>query len=255
MKLHAKPNLLNDYHLLAYDELDSTNEEAKRLAIGGGSHGAIIWAKKQTQGKGRMGRVWESAEGNLFCSILLCPGTDDKFITQLSFVAAVAAIQTLKSILPEETEIKCKWPNDVLLDDKKIAGILLESFEHKDKNTEQKHRWVVVGVGINVDSFPTETNIPATCLKSAGVEIISAKIVLSRFIHHFITCYDIWAKRGFSPIRRAWIEDAYKIGKNIEVKLPKAKYSGVFEGIDIDGALLIRKSDGTRISLPAGDLE
>ena len=255
MKLFARPNLLNDYHLLAYDELDNTNEEAKRLAFGGGSHGAIIWTKKQTHGKGRMGRTWISQEGNLFCSILLCPNADEKTIIQLSFVAAVAVIQTIRSIIPDEHDIHCKWPNDILLKGKKIAGILLESFETEDEDNEgERKRWVVVGVGINVESFPLETTIPATCLKEAGVEIISAKIVLSRFIHHFITCYDIWAKRGFSPIRRLWIENGYRIGKNIEVKLPKEKHTGIFEGIDPNGGLLLRKSDGKRVTISAGDV-
>ena len=257
MKLFARPNLLNDYHLLAYDELDSTNDEARRLAFGGGSHGAIVWAKRQSQGKGRMGRDWVSEEGNLFFSMLLCPHADEKTITQLSFVAAVAVIQTIRSILPEEHDIHCKWPNDILFKGRKIAGILLESFETDAQEGAEdpgRQRWVVVGVGINVDSYPSDTTLPATCLKEAGVEIISAKIVLSRFIHHFITAYDIWAKRGFSPIRRLWIESGYRIGKTIEVKLPKERHSGIFEGIDANGGLLIRKNDGKRITISAGEV-
>src|SRR6185369_15125350 len=129
-------NLLNDYHLLSYDELDSTNEEAKRLAEGGGAHGAVIWAKRQTEGRGRMGRLWVSAEGNLFCSILLNPQCEQEICAQLSFVAAVAAAEALNSIIPDDEEkISCKWPNDILLGSKKIGGILLESFETPDITT------------------------------------------------------------------------------------------------------------------------
>src|ERR1700684_3670193 len=112
MKSFAKPNLLNDYHLLSYDELDSTNEEARRLAEGGAAHGAVIWAKRQTAGRGRMGRLWVSAEGNLFCSLLLNPRCNLETAAQLSFVTAVATIDALRSIIPEEEEnIHCKWPN------------------------------------------------------------------------------------------------------------------------------------------------
>lgn len=255
MKPFAKPNLLNDYHLLSYDEVDSTNEEARRLAEGGGSHGAVIWAKRQTSGRGRMGRLWVSAEGNLFCSILLAPNCNHETSAQLSFVAAVAAAEALESIIPDE-EIRCKWPNDILLGDKKIAGILLESFETADITVASNKmvRWVVVGVGINVDSCPSSTDIPATYLKKAGVEIISAKIVLSRFIHHFITEYDAWAKSGFTPIRKKWLKYAFKIGKPIEVRLPKETYTGIFEGIDTTGHLLLKPNRGRRMAISAGDV-
>ena len=255
MKVFAKPNLLNDYHLLSYDELDSTNEEARRIAEGGGSHGAVIWAKKQSEGRGRMGRLWVSAEGNLFCSILLAPNCDHATSAQLSFVAAVAVVETLKSIIPEE-DISCKWPNDILLDGKKIGGILLESFETADINPAQNKmvRWVVVGVGINIDSCPENTDIPAIYLKKAGVEIISAKIVLSRFIHHFITQYDIWAKKGFAPIRKAWLQHAFRIGKSIEVRLPKENFIGVFEGINTKGSLLLKPKGKSAIIVSAGDV-
>ena len=256
MRVFAKPNLLNDYHLLSYDELDSTNDEARRLAEGGASHGAVIWAKRQTAGRGRMGRLWVSAEGNLFCSILLAPNCDAETSAQLSFVTAVAAIETLKPIIPDGGELACKWPNDILLGGKKIGGILLESFETADMNPGQDRmvRWVVVGVGINVDSCPASTDIPATFLKEAGVEIISAKIVLSRFIHHFITEYDIWAKKGFAPIRKRWMEHAFREGKPIEVRLPKETHTGIFEGIDASGHLLLKVRGGKRLTISAGDV-
>jgi BirA family biotin operon repressor/biotin-[acetyl-CoA-carboxylase] ligase len=255
MKIFAKPNLLNDYHLLSYDELDSTNDEARRLAEGGGSHGAVVWAKRQTEGRGRMGRLWVSAEGNLFCSLLLAPHCDAQTAAQLSFVTAVAVIETLKPIIDEGT-LSCKWPNDILLDGKKIGGILLESFETADMHPghDKMVRWVIVGVGINIDTCPENTDIPATYLKAAGVEIISAKIVLSRFIHHFITQYDLWAKKGFAPIRKQWMEHAFRVGKSIEVRLPKETHIGVFEGIDTSGALQLKPAGSKRISINAGDV-
>jgi BirA family biotin operon repressor/biotin-[acetyl-CoA-carboxylase] ligase len=256
MRVFAKPNLLNDYHLLSYDELDSTNDEARRLAEGGGSHGAVIWAKRQTAGRGRMGRMWVSAEGNLFCSLLLAPHCDQQTAAQLSFVTAVAVVETLKPIIPDGGELCCKWPNDILLDGKKIGGILLESFETADMTPghDDMVRWVVVGVGINIDSCPTQTDIAATYLKDAGVEIISAKIVLSRFIHHFITEYDTWAKKGFAPIRKKWMAHAFREGKSIEVRLPKETHTGIFEGIDATGQLLLKPRSGKRMTISAGDV-
>jgi BirA family biotin operon repressor/biotin-[acetyl-CoA-carboxylase] ligase len=255
MRVFAKPNLLNDYHLLSYDELDSTNEEARRLAEGGGSHGAVIWAKRQSAGRGRMGRMWISAEGNLFCSILLAPNCEPAIAAQLSFVTAVAMVETLKPIIPDR-DIRCKWPNDILLDGKKVGGILLESFETADIAPGQNRmvRWIVVGVGLNIDSCPSNTDLPATFLKEAGVEIISAKIVLSRFIHHFITQYDLWAKKGFASVRKIWLEHAFRIEESIEVRLPKETHTGIFEGIDTSGHLLLKSSNGKRLTISAGDV-
>jgi len=256
VRVFAKPNLLNDYHLLSYDELDSTNEEARRLAEGGGAHGAVIWAKRQTAGRGRMGRMWVSVEGNLFCSILLAPHCDVETSAQLSFVTSLAVIETLKPIVAEGNTLTCKWPNDILLNGKKVGGILLESFEAADMTPghDRMVRWVVVGVGLNIDSCPENTDLPSTYLKEAGVEIISAKIVLSRFIHHFITEYDLWAKKGFAPIRKRWMEHAFRVDQPIEVRLPKETHTGIFEGIDPAGCLLLKPRGGKRIAISAGDV-
>ena len=245
----SRATLLNDYHLLAFDTLDSTNEEAKRLAKGGGCHGAVIWAKEQTAGKGRMGRVWESQTGNLFVSILLAPDKALDALPQLSFVSAIAAIDTLKGII-DDNDLKCKWPNDIILKDKKCGGILLESF----KTPEDNKQWVVVGIGINIDHFPTDTHFPATCLKEAGVELISAKIILSRFIHHFIERYNIWDNKGFSLIRKDWLANAWQLQSAVTLRLPNEEVQGIFTGIDTAGNLQLTLPDGVRRVLNTGDV-
>jgi BirA family biotin operon repressor/biotin-[acetyl-CoA-carboxylase] ligase len=243
-------NLLNDYHLLSFDSLDSTNEEAKRLAKGGGGHGAVIWAKKQTGGKGRLDRKWVSAEGNLFVSVLLKPSRPVHEFSQLSFVTAVAVHETLSAVLPEASDLTCKWPNDILLDGHKLGGILLESFKASDENGS----WVVVGVGVNVDSFPPNTDFPATCLTDAGVELISAKIILSRFIHHFIERYDLWCGKGFEPIRKEWMSHAWGLGKELCARLPDKEITGIAEGIDVHGNLIMDLGDGKRQYIHAADV-
>lgn len=249
----AESNLLNDYHLLSYDALDSTNEEAKRLAGGGASHGAVIWAKRQTAGRGRMGREWVSAEGNLFVSVLLSPPCDLSTCSQLSFVAALAVVETVQGILGEEADIACKWPNDILLNGKKLGGILLESFTTPEGLLHEK-QWVVVGVGINVDSFPEHVMFPATCLRAAGVEIISAKIVLSRFIYNFIHQYDAWAQSGFKSVQKQWIAKAYRIGHPVEIIIGDKQVEGIFDGIDPAGRLLVRQDSGAVTGIAAGDV-
>ncbi len=243
-------NLLNDYHLLSFDSLDSTNEEAKRLARGGGSHGAVIWARSQSKGRGRMGRDWVSSEGNLFVSLLLQPEKPLDQVSQLSFVAAVAAIESLEGVLPQGNRLQCKWPNDILLNDKKLGGILLESFQ-----TEASDKpWVVVGVGINVDNFPSRTEFPATCLKDAGVELVSAKIILSRFIHHFIDCYNSWNTKGFTPIRKKWTDVAWGLDQRLCARLPEGNTEGICLGLDATGSLQLKLDNGKKHLVHAGDV-
>lgn len=251
-KEHA---LIHDYHLLSYDVVDSTNEEAKRLAEGGGSHGAVIWAKRQTHGRGRMGREWVSHEGNLYVSVLLMPPCDIAIACQLSFVAAVAALEALAPIVPDRSLLSCKWPNDILYDGRKLGGILLESFHapHPDRPGIER-LCVVVGVGINVDNFPDQTPYPAISLKSSGVEIISAKIVLSRFVHHFIEQYDLWRTKGFAPIRKLWLTHAHGMAQEIEVRLPDETLTGTFKGIDAEGHLMLSLPGRKKRLISAGDV-
>lgn len=247
-KFHS--NLLNDYHLLSFDSLDSTNEEAKRLAKGGGSHGAVIWAKKQSGGKGRLGREWQSAEGNLFVSVLLHPQKPIEELAQLSFVTAVAAHEAIAPLLPPSSKLQCKWPNDILLDGKKMGGILLESF--RAEGVQQP--WVVAGLGINVDSHPARTEFPATCLKDAGVELVSAKIILSRFVHHFIERYDEWSEKGFSPCRKQWMSVAWGLKERLVARLPEGEVEGVFDTIDTSGSLTLLTKGGKKQHIHAGDI-
>lgn len=252
MNKPADSSLLNDYHLLSYDTLDSTNAESRRLAGGGASHGAVIWAKRQSAGRGRMGREWVSAEGNLYVTVLLSPGAPLDMCPQLSFVAACAVAETLEGIVPDAASIRCKWPNDVLANGKKISGILLEAFTTKEMGHDKQ--WIAVGVGINVDNFPEHVMFPATCLRDAGVELISAKIVLSRFIHHFIHWYDDWVVKGFAPIKKAWEKRAHQLGQAVEVIVGDEKQSGVFEGIDASGAMRLRDKKKNIATISAGDV-
>jgi len=241
-------SLVEDFHLLSYQELDSTNEEAKRLAVGGASHGAFVWGKSQTAGKGRSGREWVSKQGNLFVSVLLSPDVALKHYQEVSFVAALAVKEMLEPIVGDEYELSLKWPNDVLLDGKKIAGILLESVSIDNKD------WLIVGVGLNVDSFPKKVRYPATCLTQSGVQIISAKIALSRFIHHFVGRYDMWIKEGFAPVRLAWCDSGYRFGKQVAMESGDEHIEGIFADINDDGAMVVKTQSGELREIVAGEM-
>lgn len=241
-------SLVEDFHLLSYQEIDSTNEEAKRLAVGGASHGAFIWGKQQTSGKGRSGREWVSKQGNLFVSVLLCPDVSLKHYQEVSFVAALAVKEMLEPIVGRDYELSLKWPNDVMLDGKKVAGILLESVKIDNKD------WLIVGVGLNVDSFPKDVRYPATCLTQAGVQIISAKIALSRFIHHFVGRYDMWMKEGFAPVRDAWCESGYRFGKPVSMQSGDERIDGIFVDISAEGTMMVETAKGDMREIQAGEM-
>ncbi|MCH2548223.1 MAG: biotin--[acetyl-CoA-carboxylase] ligase [Alphaproteobacteria bacterium] len=247
-------HLINDYHLLAYECVDSTNEEAKRLAEGGAAHGAVIWAKEQTAGKGRLQRQWESKRGNLYVSLLLAPNCALAKASQLSFVAAVAAVEALQPLLPNGGDFQCKWPNDILLGNSKLGGILLESFKTTHEETGKVKQWVVAGIGINIDSYPKDTLYPATCLKEAGVELVSAKIVLTRFVEHFMTNYDCWVREGFEPIREKWLQNAYGIGEAVEIASAGEVLSGTFKGMSASGEMLLTTKAGQEVTINSGDV-
>lgn len=249
--------LIDDYHLLTYHEVDSTNEEAKRLAIGGASHGAFIWSLRQSAGRGRRGRDWISHEGNLFTTALLEPGCNIDRLPQLSFVAAIAARKSIAPLLEDDSVLQFKWPNDLLLNGKKLAGLLLESIETLDEDGKQQ-RWAMIGLGMNIESAPdhlSDAAQQATYLKAAGVELVSAKIVLSRFIHHFIEWYGIWQEQGFGAIRKEWLEHCAHHDKAIEVHLGKDRMNGVFCGLDSRGNLRLQMvgEDEPRV-IPAGEV-
>lgn len=247
-------HLINDYHLLAYECVDSTNEEAKRLAEGGAAHGAVIWAKEQTAGRGRLQRSWDSRPGNLFVSILLAPKCPLAEAAQLSFVSAVAAVEALQPLLPADGKFHCKWPNDILLGDKKLGGILLESFTTHPEGGGKPKQWVVAGVGINIDSHPAEALYPATCLKEAGVELVSAKIVLTRFVERFMENYDAWVREGFVPVREAWLKHAYGLGRKVEIQSGDEVISGTFSGMSPMGEMLVADGKGKETAINSGDV-
>lgn len=239
------------YRLVARESVDSTNEEACRLARGGAAHGTVVWARRQMAGRGRRGRSWESPEGNLYCSLLLRPPCPAAQAAQLTFVAALALGAALDDMLPDSVEMRYKWPNDVLLDGRKVAGILLESAGAGGGAVD----WLVVGIGVNVAHHPEVTDgYPATSLHAAGAPREEPEALLRRLVAQFAPWYERWQRDGIGPVRAAWLARAARIGETVEVRLPDRSLTGRFVGLDEGGALLLGLPDGTRTAVPAGDV-
>jgi BirA family biotin operon repressor/biotin-[acetyl-CoA-carboxylase] ligase len=226
--------LIQGYGLKQFAELDSTNAEARRLALGGESGPLWIVAARQTQGRGRQGRVWHSADGNLFATLLLRPSRIKTEWPQLSFAAAIAVADMAAAFTPA---IAVKWPNDVLAEGKKLSGILLESVGDS----------LAIGIGINLGSHPPDTEFPAISLAALGATPPSSEQALDLLAAGFAGWYDIWEKSGFAPIRDAWLARAAGLGSRIRARLPGREHMGVFEGIDEQGALLLRDADNLHV--------
>ena len=227
------------YRLIRYQEIDSTNSEARRLAEAGEGGPVWITALHQTAGRGRRGRAWDTALGNLAATLLLRPVR--KPFGQLSFAAALAVADVVAPSAPD-AKITFKWPNDVLADGHKMAGILLESGDG----------WLAVGIGINLASHPEGTEFSATSLPALGVAAPSPDAALAFLAARFAHWYDRWVNEGFEPLRAQWLARAGGLGAPIRARLPQAEHSGVFQGINADGALLLDQQGQVRV-IAAGE--
>jgi BirA family transcriptional regulator, biotin operon repressor / biotin---[acetyl-CoA-carboxylase] ligase len=235
------PVLPDGWTLTALDSVGSTNDEAMRLAETGAPEGTVVWAHEQTGGRGRRGRRWVSPLGNLYCSTILRPACAAPRAAELGFVAALA----VADIVPAERDVRVKWPNDVLVDGGKIAGILPESAIGQDGKAEH----VVMGIGINVGFAPQlpDMRYPGAMLGGtveAALEKLTAALA-QRLAD--------WRRDGFEAVRAAWLAKAGPIGLDVDVKLGEELVHGRFAGIDRDGGLLLETSTGPR-KIVAGEV-
>lgn len=216
----------------------------KALA-GQGSVTEGFWLRAETQsgGVGRLGRFWHSPAGNLYCSTIVDIGPRDPAPSSLSFVASLAVYDAIRSFLPDADMI-LKWPNDILVSRAKICGILLERV--KDQ--------VVVGVGVNIAVTPEVEDRAVTSLSAEGATIDAAGF-LDRLTGVFAAYIDIWRDQGLPHILTEWQKLAHPIGSSITTSDERGeKITGEFAGLTGDGALCLRKADGTLIEIRAGDI-
>jgi BirA family biotin operon repressor/biotin-[acetyl-CoA-carboxylase] ligase len=248
-RLSAK-RLGTRFHYFA--ELDSTNTRARELAESGAAEGEIVIAESQTQGRGRLGRRWESPPlSNLYLSIVLRPGLPPKHAPQITLAAAVALVETVGSFLPRPPVIK--WPNDILIDGKKLAGILTEAA--CDTECVQ---YVILGIGLNLnyraETMPETLRQRATSMADMAGENLSRETVLVRLIHDLDRCYGELEESGFAALRPRWEAHFGLRGRRVRVELGDQTIIGRAQGIDHEGALIVDTDDEQRRSIIAGDV-
>jgi BirA family biotin operon repressor/biotin-[acetyl-CoA-carboxylase] ligase len=235
--------------LEAFDALGSTNEEALVRARRGERGPLWIVARRQTAGRGRRGRTWVSEPGNLYATLLLTEPAPPERAAELSFVAALAVHDALAAVAPgSAARLAVKWPNDLLLDGRKLAGILVEG-----ENAGGAFA-VAIGVGVNCSHCPAGTSYPAAALSPAGFPVTPERLlsVLSRTLLERLAQ---WRRDGgFAMIRADWLARAAAVGRHIRVSLGEEEVGGRFDGIDEAGRMVLTLQDGTARVVTAGDV-
>lgn len=222
----------------------STNDDMALLARAGAAEGSWLRADHQTNGRGRQGRPWEAASGNLYASTLvrLLPG--DPSPPGLALVAAVALDAVLLPLTGQE-RLRIKWPNDLMLDGGKLSGILLE----------REHNAIIIGFGVNLSHAPEIPDRATSSLAGAGLATISPEDMVVELAASFAHMLAIWRQQGTAEIVARWARRCFPVGTPLRVTVRDGEQvDGLFDGMALDGALRLRLADGRVETIHAGDV-
>lgn len=238
-------------NLYLYNEVGSTNTLAKYLAKNGIENGSVVISEKQNSGRGRTGKSWESPLGGVWMSIILSPEVDISKIPLITITTGVAVAIALEKIGVHNPEIK--WPNDIMINGKKVCGILTEAVSNF--NTIEN---IIVGVGIDanlsIDTFPAELQEITTTLEIELGKKVNENILIKLFLEEFERVYELLKDDCVEDILKEWRKRSYSVGKLVEVRKPHQKsYDAYVIGITKDGELVVEKNDGTIEKVISGE--
>ena len=238
--------------VLLLDQIDSTNAEARRRAEAGETGPLWIVARRQSEGRGRRGRRWESDTGNLFATLLTVTRKAPAEAAQVTFIAALAVADLLDAFAAPGC-ISIKWPNDVLIEGRKASGILVESGPHASGGL-----WLAVGIGVNLAHAPGETERPAAALaqhlRNDVAYTPTPEVAAGVLADVFAVWQDRWEALGFQPVLDAWIARCGGLHGPATARLGHETITGVADGVEADGALRLKLPDGTLRLVSAGDV-
>lgn len=240
--------------VIYYDETDSTNIRIRRLAEEGADEGILAVADKQTAGRGRRGRTWLSPAGkNIYMSLLLRPDVEPRAAAMLNLVMGLAVAQAIEEIAGLKADIK--WPNDVVVNGKKVTGILTEMDMEADYI-----RNVIIGIGINTnqascEEFDEEFRAHATSLRIESGHLINRAELIARAMAFFEKAYGLFLETGdLSLVKDEFTKHLINVDKCVRVLDPAGEYEGIARGITNTGELLVEKEDGSTIQVYAGEV-
>lgn len=239
-------------HRIILDEVDSTNAEAARRAPDLNAP-AWILTHRQTKGRGRRGRPWADPVGNFAASHVLFPKEPLQDVALNSFVVAVALYDALQTVAPSQG-YALKWPNDVLLNGTKIAGILLET-----SGSGTLVNWLTIGVGVNLAHAPSSADgiepraVPPSCVSAQLGAAPDAETLLNALAHSFAVQRQAFSDFGFPTIRTRWLRHAARLGGTLTARTMRDEITGRFEDIDDEGNLILNTPKG-RVAITAADV-
>lgn len=246
-----KTRLFGKGPIYFYETIESTNVEAKRLAGAGLPEGALILAESQSRGKGRMERRWASPKGGgLYLSVVLRPDIMPQEVQKLTFVAAVALACTLREL---DVQPQIKWPNDILINGRKVAGILMEltgGFESVD--------FVILGIGLNLSrsmkEFPRSIQNQAASVNMAAGRSIDRREIIQVLLLQLEVWYELFLRGSFESILEVWRRFADMLGARVRVILSEGSMEGTAEDVASDGSLMVRDDKGSIHRVIVGDV-
>ena len=229
--------------------VDSTNAEARRRILRGeGAHADTILADEQTQGRGRRDHAWKSPLGNLYFSLIVTPHLQESAWARYSLLSAVILSRVLGSII-EPSRFQFKWPNDVLIDERKISGLLIESLYHEGQP------FLIIGVGVNVLYHPSDSDFPSTSLAACGIIDILPDRLLQRFMAEFDVNWQVFLNEGFAVFYRRIERQMYGLGRKVCLALSEERrVEGICRGMDEEGHLVLEDDNGVRRGYASGDV-
>lgn len=226
----------------------STNDVARDLAAAGAPEGTAVVADEQTGGRGRLGRPWASPPGGLWLSLVLRPRLPAHEAPRLGLAVGVAVARAIERATG--VAVRLKWPNDLMVGDRKVGGVLVEA--------PAEAGWAVAGIGVNanvsLEALPPEVRERATTLEAAAGRPVDRDALLGEIFAEVEKAYEVLRGDGFATILRWWRDRAASLGERVTVRVPGEVVAGVAEGIDEDGALLVRLDDGSVRRLLAGEI-
>lgn len=239
--------------VISYRKVDSTNTVAYKLAEDGIDEGTVILAEEQAKGKGRHGRNWVSpSRGGVYMSCILRPKIAPVEIPKITLLVAVAAAKALREMCGLDANIK--WPNDILINNRKVCGILTEMKAEQDSVD-----FIVLGIGINVNTEPGDLPKGATSLKEemrhgGRAEGVTRVALVKKVLEKLEEYYSILKKDGFKPIIEEWRHLTAMLGSRVRVVLPNRTFEGQAHNVDPDGALVVRLDSGILEKVSSGDI-
>ena len=243
-------NILGRVEILYFETIDSTNRKARDLADGGAAEGTLVLSEAQTKGRGRKGRTWYSPpEGGIYISLILRPLISPAEAPKFTLLTAVALAEAIVSLTGLSIDIK--WPNDILINGKKLAGILTEMSTEMDAVN-----YIVVGLGLNVNTpaFPVEIGQIATSIRIETGESFPRVMIIQEYLKRYEDYYDIYQKTGFDAVINRWKDLSNIIGKKVEVEVIGKRFIGEALDIDGDGALVLKDDQGGIHRIVSGDI-